>query len=89
MCNIFISIGRSRGACPVHTPPMGPNSFVFAYIFTEKCPRQRSMLPQWVHAPPMGNPGSATDIIKKFIYLNVAFIIILSISCSKITFLIQ
>ena len=32
--------GRAR-----RTLPMGPNSFVFAYIFTEKCPRQRSTPP--------------------------------------------
>ena len=47
--------GRAR-----RTPPMGPNSFIFAYIFTKKCPHRRSMPPQRVHAPPMGNPGSAT-----------------------------
>ena len=35
-------------------PPMGPNSFVFAYIFTEKHLHRRS-------TPPMGNPGSATE----------------------------
>ena len=33
---------------------MGHNSFVFAYIFTEKHPHRRSM------PHPMGNPGSAT-----------------------------
>ena len=38
-------IGRSRGVCPVHAPPMGPNFFVFAYIFTKKCPRRRSTPP--------------------------------------------
>ena len=35
-------------------PATGPNSFVFAFIFTEKLPRRRSM-------PPTGNPRSATD----------------------------
>ena len=34
-------------------PPTKSNSFVFAYIFTEKCPRRRS-------TPPTENPGSAT-----------------------------
>ena len=52
------------GGCAQHTPPMGPNSFVFAYIFTEKCPRRRSMPPQRVHAPPTGNPGSATGVVR-------------------------
>ena len=40
------------GACPVHGPPMGPNSFVFTYIFTEKCPRRRSMPPLMGARPP-------------------------------------
>ena len=44
------SIGGSRGRAQ-HTPPTGPNSFVFAYIFSKKHPRQRSMPPWWVHAP--------------------------------------
>ena len=41
---------------------MGPNYFIFAHIFTEKRPCQRS-------TPPTGNPGSATVIeeIRKFI----------------------
>ena len=39
---------RHAGRTPL---PTGPNSFVFAYIFTEKCLHQRSMPPQWVHAP--------------------------------------
>ena len=38
-------IGGSRGGVPGARPPMGPNSFVFAYIFTEKCPRRRSTAP--------------------------------------------
>ena len=40
---------------------MGPNSFVFAYIFTEKCLRRRSTPPLTSARPtPTGNPGSAT-----------------------------
>ena len=44
--NTYHLIGRSRGHAQ-HTPPspMGPNSFVFAYIFTQKCPRRRSTPP--------------------------------------------
>ena len=54
-------IGGSReGGVPGARPPMGPNSFVFAYIFTKKCPRRRSTPPLTVARPPMGNPGSAT-----------------------------
>ena len=44
-------IGGSRGACQAHTPPMGPNSFIFTYIFAKKHPHQRSTSPSWVHAP--------------------------------------
>ena len=45
--------------CLAHIP-YGPNSYIFAYIFTERYPRLRSMPPpQWVDAP-LGNPGSAT-----------------------------
>ena len=33
------------GACPT----TGPNSFIFAYIFAEKCPRRMSTPPQQVH----------------------------------------
>ena len=33
--NISLIIGGSRGRA-WHTPPMGPNSFVFAYIFGER-----------------------------------------------------
>ena len=32
-------------------PPIGPNSFIFAYIFTEKCPHWRPKPPKWVHTP--------------------------------------
>ena len=44
--------GGSRGRAG-RTPPIGPNSFVFAYIFTKKRPHQRSTPPPppWVHAP--------------------------------------
>ena len=34
-------IGGSRGRAGCTVLPMGPNSFVFAYIFTEKCLRRR------------------------------------------------
>ena len=40
-----VLIGSSRGRAR-HTPiHIGPNSFIFAYIFTEKCPRRRSTPP--------------------------------------------
>ena len=48
------------GGVPGAHPPMGPNSFVFAYIFTEKCPRRRSMPSLMGARPPTGNPGPAT-----------------------------
>ena len=49
-----------------HTPPLGPNSFIFIHIFAEKHPCQRSTPPNG-SMPPMGNPGSATVCIFKFI----------------------
>ena len=55
-------IGGSRGGMPGACPPMGPNSFIFAYICTEKCPCQRSTPPLTDAHPPMGNPGSATHV---------------------------
>ena len=58
----IICIGGSRGGVPDARPPMGSNSFIFAYIFTEKCPRRRSTPPLTGACPPTGNPGSATDM---------------------------
>ena len=47
------SIGGSRGRAGAY-PPTGPNSFVFAYIFTEKCPCRRKTPPQNGSKPPYG-----------------------------------
>ena len=49
-----------QGVLPVHAPPTGSNSFIFAYIFAKKHACQRSAHPQWVSTPLMENPGSAT-----------------------------
>ena len=43
-------------------PPIGSNSFVFTYIFTEKCPCRRSTAPHNRSTPPTGNPGSAPGL---------------------------
>ena len=51
--NWNLTIGGSRGACRAHAPPTGPNSFVFAYIFAEKHPRQRSTPPLTGPCPPL------------------------------------
>ena len=52
---------RIQGALQAHTPSLtGSISFVFTHIFAKKCTRRRSAPPQWVGAPPMENPGSAT-----------------------------
>ena len=45
LLNLIFTLADLGGGVPGTRPPMGPNSFVFAYIFTEKCPRQRSMPP--------------------------------------------
>ena len=52
---LTVTIGGSRRACQVHTPsPMGPNSFVFAYIFAKKHPCWRSTsLPLTAARPPL------------------------------------
>ena len=42
-------------------PPMGPNSFIFAYIFAKKHLCQRSTSPLMGPCPPTGNPGSTTN----------------------------
>ena len=61
----------------MHVPPTGPNSFIFAYIFAKRYPHWKS--PQWVHAPPTGNPGSATVNL-----LGLALIlIIVNVSIAK------
>ena len=44
-------LGGRAGRTP---PPMGPNSFIFANIFTEKCPCQRSTPPLMGAHPPYG-----------------------------------
>ena len=43
--------------------PTGSISFVFTYVFAEKCAHQRLAPPQRVSAPPTGNPGSATGTL--------------------------
>ena len=54
--------GSGWGHARCTPPPMGPNSFVFAYIFTKKCLHRRSMAPLTGAHPPTGNPGSATEM---------------------------
>ena len=39
------------GVLPAHAPPTGSNSFVFAYVFTEKHPRQRLAPPNGSETP--------------------------------------
>ena len=45
--NALADLGGVLGACP----PMGPNYFIFAFIFAKKHPCQSSTPPQWVHTP--------------------------------------
>ena len=59
--NVTQFIGGSRGALPAH-PPTGSISFVFAYVFAEKCMRRRLAPLQRVGASPTGNSGSATAV---------------------------
>ena len=54
-------IGGSRGGAAAPPPPTGSISFVFTYVFAEKCTRRRLAPPPPPPPPPTGNPGSATD----------------------------
>ena len=49
-------------------PPTESISFVFAYVFAEKCTHWRLAPPPRVGAPPTGNPGSATVWIYFFMF---------------------
>ena len=40
-CVQCLLIGRSRGCCQCAPPPTGSISFIFTYVFTEKCTCQR------------------------------------------------
>ena len=60
----FVYIGGSRATYPAHASPTGTNSFIFAYIFTEKPPRRWST-PPTSQRPSTGNPGSATGLHQK------------------------
>ena len=64
MCDLmFVQyIGGSRGGMPSACPPMGPNSFVFTYIFGESTHVGGPHPPVMGPHSPMGNPGSATAI---------------------------
>ena len=48
------SLADLRGSVPGTCPPTGPNSFIFAYIFAEKCPHWGSMPPLMGPHPPYG-----------------------------------
>ena len=66
-----MSLGDLGGRVGAH-PTMGPDSFVFTYIFTEKHPRRRSTPPLTGARPPTGNPRSATGCHKPLtVDLNV------------------
>ena len=59
---IWYGTGRSRWACLAHAPPWDP-ILLFLHTFLAKSARvggPRPPPPQRVHAPPTGNPGSAT-----------------------------
>ena len=60
---MIIIIGRFRGRARLMPPPYGNQFFHFCIHFCQKAPVSgvHTPPPQRVHAPPMGNPGSATD----------------------------
>ena len=57
--NLYWSLADPGGCCQC-APPTGSNSFIFTYVFTKKHPHRRSVPPQQLNTPPMGNPGSTT-----------------------------
>ena len=62
-------------------PPMGPNSFVFTYIFTEKYPHQRSTPPKTGLCPPYGKSWTRPWLLSvqyKFLSSSCNLCIILS-----------
>ena len=65
----YISLADLGGAAGARPPQTGSISFIFTYVFAEKCTRQRLVPPQWVGAPPpppTGNPGSATALTSTY-----------------------
>ena len=66
-----MDLGGHAGTCP----PMEPNSFIFAYIFTEKCQCWRpNPPPKWVHAPPLWkilDPALFIDIFFQYLYVEL------------------
>ena len=82
-------IGRSRGGMPGTCSPMGPNSFIFAYIFTKKHPHQRSMHPPNGCTPPYGKSWIHHCLLycftpllfKRFSHLSIVFTPLLRTHC--------
>ena len=53
VCTTLAGSGGGGGV-PGARPPMGPNSFIFTYIFAKKCLCRRSTLPPNGSTPPYG-----------------------------------
>ena len=70
ICNHWRIQGAPRRP-PPPPPPTGSISFIFAYIFAEKCMHRRLAPPKRVGAPPTGNPRSATgnDFVNQFLQI--------------------
>ena len=64
--HFHISLADLVGACPLHAPPKGPDSFVLTYKIFETSPPQESTSPPTRSTPPpTGNSGSATAYFPK------------------------
>ena len=60
---LYSYIGRSRGAHPAHAPPYRSRFFHFdMQNFQNVATSGVHGPPYEVHAPPTGNPGSATEL---------------------------
>ena len=65
---------------PAHTRPIGPNSFFFTHFHRKapalevNVPQNGSTSPKTGPRPPMGNPGSASDVDERIISHSVHFV---------------
>ena len=59
---MYKCIGGSRGRAGCTPSPMGPNSFIFCIHFHRQVPTSEVHARPMGARPPIGNPGSATEM---------------------------
>ena len=60
--NPYICSGGSKGVRGMRSPPFGPKCLDFHAVFRKNWPNNRLAPPFVLAPPPLGNPGSATDL---------------------------